>query len=152
MMNNFQQTTRVGLFFLLGLALIWVTFETLSGGSFFKKRGYTLIGGFSDLEDLKLGDEVRMAGVKIGDVQTTRLAHRRAEAVLRIDPGVKVPNDATASIVMAGLIGTNFIGIDLGSVGAPALEDGAEIRTKETPNINTIMSELGDLGQKLEGA
>jgi phospholipid/cholesterol/gamma-HCH transport system substrate-binding protein len=73
-MNNVQQTARVGLFFLLGLALIWVTFETLSGGSFFKKRGYTLIAGFTDLEDLKTGDEVRMAGVKIGDVQTTAWA------------------------------------------------------------------------------
>ena len=29
-MKNLQQTARVGLFFLLGLALIWVTFETLN--------------------------------------------------------------------------------------------------------------------------
>ena len=35
-MNNAQQTARVGLFFLLGLALTWVTFETLSGGTLFK--------------------------------------------------------------------------------------------------------------------
>jgi phospholipid/cholesterol/gamma-HCH transport system substrate-binding protein len=151
-MNNLQQTARVGLFFLLGVALIWVTFETLTSGSFFSKKGYRLIAGFDDLEELKSGDEVRMAGVKIGQVETTRLAGRKAEAVLRIDPGVKVADDATASIVMAGLIGTNFIGIDLGSAGAPPLADGAQIRTKATPNINTIMTELGDLGQKLEGA
>jgi phospholipid/cholesterol/gamma-HCH transport system substrate-binding protein len=53
---------------------------------------------------------------------------------------------------MAGLIGTNYIGIDLGSPTAAALKDGAEIRTKVTPDINAIMSELGNLGQKLEGA
>ena len=29
-MNNAQQNARVGLFFILGLALIWVTFQTLS--------------------------------------------------------------------------------------------------------------------------
>ena len=34
-MNNFQQTARVGLFFILGLALTWVTFETLRGGKVF---------------------------------------------------------------------------------------------------------------------
>ena len=77
---------------------------------------------------------------------------RRAEAVLRIDPGVKVANDATAAIVMAGLIGTNYIAIDLGSAGSPPLEDGAEIRTKVTPDMSMIMTELGDLGKKLEGA
>lgn len=153
-MNNAQQTARVGLFFLLGLALTWVTFETLSDGKVFKDRGYTLIAGFESLKELKQGDEVRMAGVKIGSVEDTHLSAsgRRAEAVLRINPNVVIKADATASIVMAGLIGTNYIGIDLGSATAPALKDGAEIQTRVTPDINAIMSELGNLGKKLEGA
>jgi phospholipid/cholesterol/gamma-HCH transport system substrate-binding protein len=151
-MNTAQQTARVGLFFLLGVALTWVTWETLSDGKLFKQTGYTLIAGFENLKELKQGDEVRMAGVKIGAVERTRLAGRRAEAVLRIDPGVKIAADATASIVMAGLIGTNYIGLDLGTPGAPLLADGAELRTKVTPDINAIMTELGNLGQKLEGA
>ena len=153
-MNNSQQTIRVGLFFLLGLALTWVTFATLSGGSIFKTEGYKLIAGFESLKELKKGDEVRMAGVTIGSVQETHLdlAHRRAEAVLLIDPGVQIPSDATASIVMAGIIGTNYIGVDLGTAGAAPLQPGAEIRTHVTPDINTIMTELGNLGQKLDGA
>src|SRR3954471_21363902 len=110
-MNNMQQTARVGLFFLLGVALTWVTFETLSGGKVFQDKGYNLIAGFESLKELKQGDEVRMAGVKIGEVAQTGLAGGRAEAVLRIDSTVKIKNDATASIIMAGLIGTNYIGI-----------------------------------------
>ena len=153
-MNNTQQTARVGLFFLLGIALVWVAFETLSGGDLFKHKGYSLIASFDNLEELKAGDEVRMAGVKIGSVDKTRLdeAGRRAQAVLQIDPDVKIANDATASIVMAGLLGTNYIGVDLGSPNAPALADGAEIKTKVTPDINAIMTELGNLGTKLDGA
>ncbi|MBI4626210.1 MAG: MCE family protein [Verrucomicrobia bacterium] len=151
-MNNTAQTFRVGLFFLLGLALIWVTFETLSGGKIFKQDGYTIIAGFESLKELKEGDEVRLAGVKIGAVERTRLAGRRAEAVLRINPDVQIKNDATATIVMAGLLGTNYIGIDLGTTGAPALREGAEIRTVVTPDLNTIMTQMGALGTKLEGA
>ena len=60
-MNTAQQTARVGLFFLLGLALTWVTWETLSDGKLFKQTGYTLIAGFENLKELKQGDEVRMA-------------------------------------------------------------------------------------------
>ena len=56
-MNTAQMTARVGLFFLLGLALVWVTFETLSDGKIFKDRGYTLIAGF---------DEARNKGFDIG--------------------------------------------------------------------------------------
>jgi phospholipid/cholesterol/gamma-HCH transport system substrate-binding protein len=151
-MNNSQQTARVGLFFLLGLALIWVTFQTLNGGKVFRDPGYTLIAGFESLKELKKGDEVRMAGVVIGSVELTRLAGRRAEAVLRIDPKVEIKSDATASIVMAGLIGTNYIGIDLGTPGAAALRDGAEIKTNVTPDINSIMTDIGALGKKLDGA
>lgn len=151
-MNNVQQTARVGLFFVLGLALTWVTFETLSGGKVFEEKGYTIIAGFDSLKELKEGDEVRMAGVKIGEVAETRLAGRRAEAVLRIESDKKIKEDATATIVMAGLIGTNYIGIDLGSANAPDLVPGAEIRTKTSPDLNALMSQLGSLGQKLEGA
>ena len=153
-MNNSQQTIRVGLFFLLGLALTWVTFATLSGGSVFKPKGYRLIAGFESLKELKKGDEVRMAGVTIGSIESTRLdlAHRRGEAILLIEPNVQIASDATASIVMSGIIGTNYVGVDLGSAGAAPLAPGSEIRTRVTPDINTIMTELGNLGQKLDGA
>jgi phospholipid/cholesterol/gamma-HCH transport system substrate-binding protein len=151
-MNNTQQTLRVGLFFILGVALIWVTFETLSGGKVFKDQGYHIIAGFETLKELKEGDEVRMAGVKIGEVEKTQLAGRRAEAILRINPDVKIKADATASIIMAGLIGTNYIGVDLGTESADDLRDGAEIKTKTTPDLNSVMSQIGELGKKLEGA
>jgi phospholipid/cholesterol/gamma-HCH transport system substrate-binding protein len=151
-MNTAQMTARVGLFFLLGLALVWVTFETLSDGKIFKDRGYTLVAGFESLKELKVGDDVRMAGVKIGSVEKTQLAGRRAEAILRIEPGIKIANDATASIVMAGIIGTDYIGIDLGTPTAPPLEPGAEIRTVVTPDLNSVMAQLGKLGSKLDDA
>src|SRR5579859_5510144 len=149
-MNNAQQTARVGLFFLLGLALIWVTFETLSGGKVFKDKGYELIAGFENLQSLKEGDEIRMAGVKVGEVAHTRLSGsgRRAEAILRVDSTTKIKSDATATIVMSGLIGTNYIAIDLGSASAPDLRPGSEIRTEVTPDLSAIMKQLGTLGQK----
>lgn len=151
-MNNFQQTARVGLFFILGLALTWVTFETLRGGKVFKDQGYNLIAGFESLKELKEGDDVRMAGVKVGEVEKTRLAGRRAEAVLRISHEVKIKSDANAMIVMAGLIGSNYLSISLGTEAATDLPDGAEITTKTTPDLNSVMTQMGELGKKLETA
>ncbi len=152
-MQNAQQTARVGLFFLLGMALIWVTFETLSGGKlWFKDKGYEIIAGFESLKELKEGDDVRMAGVKIGDVARTRLAGRRAEAVLRIDSDKRIKSDAHATIVTQGLIGTGYVSIDLGSEGAPYLREGAEIRTRSSADLNSVMAQIGELGKKLESA
>lgn len=149
-MNNNSQTIRVGLFFLLGLALAWITFESLNGGHLFKPRGYTLVAGFANLKGLKTGDEVRMAGVKVGAVQLTRLAPSRVEALLTIEPGVQIPADAVASVEQSSLLGSNYLGLSFGTPGGPLLKDGEEIKTKPTVDMSEVISQLGTLGSKLE--
>ncbi len=148
-MNNTSQTIRVGLFFLLGLALAWITFESL-GGRLFRKPGYTLVAGFANLKGLKTGDEIRMAGVKVGAVDLTRLAAHRVEALLAIEPGVKIPADAVASIEQSSLLGSNYLGITFGTPGLELLKDGAEISTKSTVDMSEVISQLGNLGSRLE--
>jgi len=149
-MNNTSQTIRVGLFFLLGLALAWITFESLNGGRLFKKPGYTLVAGFANLKGLKTGDEIRMAGVKVGAVQLTRLAGARVEAVLSIEPNVKIPTDAVASVEQSSLLGSNYLGVTFGTPGGALLKDGDEIQTKATVDMSEVISQLGNLGSKLE--
>jgi phospholipid/cholesterol/gamma-HCH transport system substrate-binding protein len=150
-MNNTSQTIRVGLFFLLGVALAWITFESLNGGRLFKKEGYTLVAGFTNLKGLKTGDEIRMAGVKIGNVQTTRLAGARVEALLDIEPGVEIPTDAVASVEQSSLLAGNYLGVTFGTPGGPIFKDGDEIKTKNTADMSEVISQLGSLGAKLEG-
>ncbi len=149
-MNNTSQTIRVGLFFLLGMALAWITFESLNGGRLFKKPGYTLVAGFANLKGLKAGDEIRMAGVKVGAVELTRLAGHQVEAVLAIEPGVKIPTDAVASIEQSSLLGSNYLGITFGTPGGALLKDQDEIHTKATVDMSEVISQLGNLGSKLE--
>jgi phospholipid/cholesterol/gamma-HCH transport system substrate-binding protein len=150
-MNNTSQSIRVGLFFLLGVALAYITFESLNGGRIFKKSGYTLVAGFANLKGLKTGDEVRMAGVKIGTVQTTRLGTGRVEALLAIEPGIHIPADAVASVEQSSLLGSNYLGVTFGTPGGPPLKDGDEIRTKATVDMSEVIAQLGNLGAKLEG-
>ena len=149
-MNNSSQTVRVGLFFVLGLALAWITFESLNGGRIFKPRGYTLVAGFANLKGLKTGDEVRMAGVKVGAVQLTRLAPHRVEALLTIEPDIRIPVDAVASVEQSSLLGSNYLGVTFGTPGGATLKDGDEIKTKPTVDMSEVISQLGTLGSKLE--
>jgi len=149
-MNNSSQTIRVGLFFVLGLALAWITFESLNGGHLFKPKGYTLVAGFANLKGLKTGDEVRMAGVKVGAVLLTRLAPHRVEALLAIDPDTKIPADAVASVEQSSLLGSNYLGVTFGTPGVQLLKDGDEITTKPTVDMSEVISQLGTLGSKLE--
>lgn len=149
-MNNRMQTIRVGLFFLLGLALLWVTFESLSGGRVFKPKGYTLIARFDNLKGLLKGDDVLIAGVRVGTVSQTRLAGRQAEAVLSIEPNVRIASDAVAKVATSSLLGSNHLEVAVGSPDAPRLEPGAVIKTKDTVDMNEVIAKLGSLGDRLE--
>ena len=149
-MNNRIQSIRVGLFFLLGLALLWVTFESLNGGRVFKQKGYPLLARFENLKGLHDGDDILMAGVRIGSVRQTRLAGRQAEAVLSIQPGIQIPNDAVAKVATSSLLGSNHLEITVGSTGVPSLQPGAEIKTMTTVDMNEVISKLGSLGDRLE--
>lgn len=152
-MNNSMQTVRVGLFFLLGCALAWITFESLrdgGGGGIFKKKGYTVVAPFANLKGLKTGDEVLMAGVKIGTVKDTRLGTQRVEAVLQIDESVQIPNDAIASVETSSLLGSQHLAVSFGH-SPVLLKSGDTIKTKNTVDMNEVISQLGSLGAKLEG-
>jgi phospholipid/cholesterol/gamma-HCH transport system substrate-binding protein len=149
-MNTTMQSVRVGLFFILGVALIWVIFEALGNKSLFKEPGYTLTSSFNDVKDLKAGDEVRMAGVKIGTVSGTRLKGRSAEVILEVAPNVKVASDSVASIAMAGLLGSHYLSLTLGSEEADFLSDGGQLKSKKTSDLNDVLAQIGTIGDKIE--
>lgn len=151
-MNNAQMSARVGLFFLMGVALIWVVFSSLSKGKITRDNGYVLTATFTNLKELKTGDEVRMAGVKIGIVKETRLVGRRAQAVLLIDDRQKVPLDSSATIAMAGLLGNNYVAVDLGTDSAGYHQAGSSMKSVDTPDLNTLVNEMGEIGRKIDTA
>lgn len=150
-MNNAQMTARVGLFFVLGLALVWVVFESLGSDGFFKGKGYELATRFDNLQQLKPGDEVRIAGVKVGSVHATRLVNGRAEALLTIDDSVAIPGDSRAKIALSGLLGSNYLAISPGSSPTPAAP-GAVLASDPTADFNTVLAQLDGLGGELRGA
>ncbi len=151
-MNNAQMSARVGLFFLLGIALIWVTFEALSGNTLDTDKSYELTARFATIKELKAGDEVRMAGVGVGMVKETRLNGRFAEAVLQIQNDIEVPADAVATIAMSGLLGSNYVSLTLGTAESPMIEPGSVLRSQDTPDLNTVVSQIGEVGRKVEQA
>lgn len=148
-MNTASQSIRVGIFFVLGVALSWIAYETLSGARLERAKGYRIEATFDNLQQLKTSDEVRMAGVRIGNVAATRLDGVRAVAVLQIDEQYKIPADSEATITTAGLLGTNYVAIIPGTSADP-LSDGAKIATFKTPGFNDVVAEVGKIGERMD--
>ena len=92
-------------------------------------EGYVLTGRFENVGSLKPRAPVTMAGVRIGRVTDITFDSESLEAVVtfvvdsRYD---QIPDDSDASILTAGLLGSQYIGLTGG--GSPLyLEDGSEI-------------------------
>ncbi len=145
-------SARVGLFFLLGLALIWITHESLNGNRLNDDAAYELTARFATIKELKAGDDVRLAGVGVGIVKETRLNGRHAEVVMQITDGVEVPEDSVATIAMSGLLGSNHVSLTLGRPDTAALSAGSTMRSEDTPDLNTVISQVGEIGRKVEQA
>ncbi len=151
-MNNAQMSARVGLFFLMGVALIWITHESLSGNRLDSEEAYELRARFATIKELKPGDDVRLAGVPVGQVTATQLSGRHAEVVMQIANGVEVPMDSVATIAMSGLLGSNYVSLTIGAPDSPAIEPGSTVRSQDTPDLNTVVSQVGEIGRKVEQA
>jgi phospholipid/cholesterol/gamma-HCH transport system substrate-binding protein len=132
----------VGIFALAGIAALVYLSVRLGNVNFFPTPGYTLYANFDNIAGLKTGDEVDLAGVDIGKVQTISLLDNRAHVGLRIDHGIGIDTDAIAAIKTSGLIGNKYVSISLGA-GEHDLTNGGMIR--QTQSAFVLEDAIGQL-------
>lgn len=112
------------------------------GPNRFSDGTYSVTARFSRADGLSTGSIVQAAGVPVGKIEELRLDENfRATAVLRIDGGVELDSDATASILTDGLFGQKFILLDIGA-GDSIIGDGQEISFTEDSLVLDDLLEL----------
>lgn len=121
----------VGVFVLAGLACLAYLAIHLGKTELFG-GGYRLMANFDNISGLKPGAAVEVAGVNVGLVETIQLTGGdRAKLVLRLNPGLKIFDDAIASIRTKGIIGDKFVKLSPGGSGKP-IPNGGKIRDTES--------------------
>jgi phospholipid/cholesterol/gamma-HCH transport system substrate-binding protein len=129
-----QQTRSVelgtGLFVLLGLAaLFFLTTQTTGSDTFSGAETYTVSARFDNIGSLKSRAPVSMSGVTIGRVTSVRFDPEQLNAEVIFEIGKQysqIPDDSDASILTAGLLGSQYIGLQAGGSDT-YLESGSEI-------------------------
>ncbi len=129
-----QQTRTMelgtGLFALLGIgALFFLTTQTTGSDDFNVDDTFEVTARFDNVGSLKARAPVSMSGVTIGRVTNIVFDSESLEAVVTfvIDSRYDmIPDDSDASILTAGLLGSQYIGLQAGG-SMLYLEDGSEI-------------------------
>ena len=77
----------------------------------------TITAYFTSATAIYPGDEVRVAGVKVGTITAIEPQGAQAKLTLAVDRGVPIPADAKAVIVAQNLVSARYVQL------APAYED-----------------------------
>jgi phospholipid/cholesterol/gamma-HCH transport system substrate-binding protein len=91
------------------LALLFLSFN--ANALPFIGGGDTYHADFADAAGLKTGDDVRVAGVKVGKVTSLDLVGDMVRVAFQVDSGTDVGADTTADIKIKTLLGQKFIAL-----------------------------------------
>lgn len=126
-MRKFDLELGVGIFIIVGILCLGYLSIKLARMEVFGTKGYELYAVFSDVGGLKNGASVVIAGVDIGRVRRIRMDNYEAKVVMSINKGVKIQEDAIASVKTRGLIGEKYIQISPGG-SDKIIPPGGQIR------------------------
>ncbi|MDA9573507.1 outer membrane lipid asymmetry maintenance protein MlaD [Rickettsiales bacterium] len=114
MKKNFFEAI-IGTLVLICAAFFIIT--SFKGSSIVTSDGYQIIAKFNNSDGISIGSDVKISGVKIGNVLSQELDHKsyKAKLVMTIDPSIKIPVDSSIKIVSEGLLGSKYLLINPGS-------------------------------------
>jgi phospholipid/cholesterol/gamma-HCH transport system substrate-binding protein len=152
MLTNEQ---RIGIFFIVGLVLLFIAIELTLGVGLFQRR-YRLHATFRDVQGLDAGADVRLAGLKAGRVEGMRIEGDRVRVEMAIDAGLEVKKDAIARLDFRALSGERFVALSLGTPTAAPAAPGDTLEG-ETPasfsdvvdQLSTVADSVSDLAENL---
>jgi phospholipid/cholesterol/gamma-HCH transport system substrate-binding protein len=127
----------VGIFVTAGLiGLLVLALKVGNASSVRVSDGYTITAIFDNVGGLRARAPVRSAGVLVGRVEKVGFDNEtlRAKVVMRIDRRYEFPRDSSVSILTAGLLGDQFIGID-GGGDIELLVDGDQVRLTQSAMV-----------------
>lgn len=141
-MHKTALETIVGALVIL-VAVVFLSYA-YSGSNIREIDGYDLKARFANVDGIGMGSEVRVGGIKVGQVAELEIDPKTYEAVLTLQlrDDVKLPEDSTAAVVSAGLLGSKYIDLQPGGM-EDNLGAGDEISfTQSSVNFESLLGKM----------
>ena len=131
----------------IGLAVLGLFVVLLGGHRFWEKLDAYVIT-FSSVRDLTPGRPVKFAGLEIGRVQKIAIDPddpSRVKVVIGVNHDFVLYGGTYATISQKGLVGDNYIMLDLEPPVGPVLAPGSAIPERVSLSVNDVAQRLGML-------
>lgn len=141
---------RVGITVLVALITLFVLIFVMSGTTSPFSHKVVLRAYFENAAGLVKGAPARLAGVDIGNVDRISIVDTPDRRLTPVEVIIKVKSSARneihkgkdgsrATLATAGVLGATFVDIDSSRASGPAVQDGDELLTTETPALQDVL-------------
>lgn len=143
MKNN--RAVIVGIFILLGLAILIITIFTLGGQKKTFVKTFTINAIFDDVGGLMKGGNIWFSGVKVGTVKKISFyGNSQVQVAMNIENAVQshIHKDAKAKIGSDGLIGNKIVIIYGGAAATPQVEKNDFLTVDKSFSTDDMLATL----------
>lgn len=141
-MKKYTIETIAGIFVVFGLLCIGYMTIKLGNVSILGDDSYPIIARFTSVTGLRIGNPVNILGIEVGRIEKISMDQENQKAIveLRIKKGIKIYDDAIASVKTEGLIGDSYLSIDPGGAGELLEPRGIITETQAPVDIIELVS------------
>ncbi len=103
--------------------------------------GYEIAAEFGSTGGLSIGDDVRISGIKVGQITAQHLDPITyvAKISMAIDPAIKIPSDSSARITAASLLGGNYLELMPGASTETLAAGGVIYDTRDPVSLSDLL-------------
>lgn len=126
------------------LLTMWIG-QNISGGT--NGPRYELTATFDDVAGMYDGDDVKLAGLTVGQVTDIEVVDGRARVRFEVDEAVELPEDSTVAVRWRNLIGQRFLGLEAGTSDARLGDGDTMDNAKNVVDLGQLVNQLVPLTQ-----
>lgn len=151
-MDKSRLELKVGLFVLIGLALLAVTIIQFSKGTSLFRGTYELRLHAVNVSGLKERSGVLLAGVQVGSVSTIHVADdgKSVTIILKIYKDYKIYGDARFVIEQSGFLGDEYVSVVPTDNAQPALTNDASVECEAPFNLQEVARGAAGFIQRID--
>ena len=125
----------------LVFAFVFVIFSLSNTG--FQQKGKFINAEFGNVAGLKIGDDVLIAGIKVGEVSSNTLDSKSYLAVVKLNlqNNIFIPEDSVAKISSASLLGGQYVEIIPGASDEMLQDDETIYNTRDPVSLTDLLGQ-----------
>ena len=128
---------------ILAVALLFLGYAVLNSGrgTVGGGDGTRLSARFDRIDGLSNGADVRIAGVRVGSVTDMRIDPQTfgAELTMRVDSGLRLPDDTSAEVTSEGLLGGRYVSLVPGGSDKVLADGGRITQTQGSVSLESLL-------------